>query len=221
MDPDALTRRSTRAFTLAWASLSAFWGLIVLSVVAGAVLTREAQWWRLALSHFGALGERSMLAYDGLNLAASAAMFVLAFALPIACEPLERSGRLRRGARIGLGVVAGLLGACLVLVALLPTNLPGPSGPTVHLVHDYAGWNAAIIPGVSMLLVMWAVRGLSPRFYAFTVVCLVPLVVASFLWLGAGVLAHGLAEIVVYGVIGVWMFALLAQLDRAVNALRV
>jgi len=217
MDLDSLTRRSGRAFRVASASLGAFWALIAASILAGVTIASEPYWWRPSLSHFGAQGAQSELVYDGLQVAASVALLALAIALPRACEPLEGAGRLRRWQRLGLGGVIVLLAASLATLALLPYNLGGQFGWPVYVIHNVAGWVEAIVPAASMMLLPWTLPVFSRRFYAFTWACLLPLVAVWFLFVIARILAHGLSELIAYGVLGVWSFAFLAELAHVVR----
>lgn len=214
MDQDAPSGPTGRALRVAWMSLLAFWALIAASIVSGTIIAPGPGWWRPSLSHFGAVGTRSELAYDGLQVAAACALLVLAFVLADACEPLERAGRLHHRQRLGVGVVVGVLAVALAVLAVLSYNLGGEFGWPVYVVHNVAGWAEAVVPAVSMALLPWTMPVFPRRFYVFTWACLLPLLVVWLLFVVAHVLAHGLSELIAYGVLAAWSFAFLAELQR-------
>lgn len=217
MDGHRLATSPPPQLRVAWRSLLVFWALVAASIISGVTIAPGSDWWRPSLSHFGALGTRSAWVYDGLQVAAALALLIVALALPRACEPLVRVGRLTPGQRRGLGVAIAVLAVGLAAQALLPYNLGGPLGWPVYVTHNVAGWTEAVLPAVSMALLPWAMPVFPWRFYAWTWGCLVPLLAVWLLFVVAHVLAHGLSELIAYGVLAAWSFSFVAYLRRVVS----
>jgi hypothetical membrane protein len=208
------------AFSAAWASLVAFWSLIVGSIVIANVIYPGANWYKPSLSHFGEAGAVTAFAYNGLQMIAALAMLVFAFVLTRACTPLEAAGQLRRWQRLGLGGVIGLLAVSLATIALLPYNLGGTYGWPVFVAHNIAGWTAAVAPATAIVLLPWVMPILRRGFYVFSWACLVPLLVIWYLFVFHHAIPQGITELIAYGVLAVWSFSFLAELQRAERELR-
>jgi hypothetical membrane protein len=207
-------RRS--ALRTAWVTLVLFWALVVGSIVVANLIYPGWDWYKPSLSHFGEAGAKTALAYNGMQVLAALDMAGFAIAFARACRPLERRG-LRAWARWLLGAVFGLLGVSLATLALLPYNVGGRFGWPIFVVHNVAGWTEAVAPGAAIVLLPWLMPGLRRGFYAFSWACLVPLAVVWYAFVVAHSLAHGVTEMAAYGVLGVWSFALLAEVTRALK----
>jgi hypothetical protein len=201
---------------IAWACLATFWTVIAASIVAATIIAPGAFWWRPSLSHFGAVGARSQVVYDCMQLVAAGALFGLAVALPVACAPLEAAEKITHAQRLGIGAVIGTVALPLGVLAALPYNVGGRLGWQIYVAHNVAGWAEALLPAAAMLLLPWALPVFPRRFYRLTWGFLAFLAAVWFLFVVTRVLAHGLSELIAYGTLGIWSFALVAELQRAV-----
>lgn len=212
--------RRGRALVASWLLMGAFWALIAASIIAANLISPGADWYEPSLSHFGEAGAKTAPVYNGLHVAAALVLVCLAIALPRACRPLETAGVLDRWRRLAIGLFVAILAVSLIVIALLPYNLGGRYGWPVFVAHNVAGWTEAVAPVSAMLLLPWGLPGLRRGFYVFSWTCLIPLLVAWYAFVVTHTLAHGLTELTAYGVVGIWGFALLAELTRSLRGLR-
>jgi hypothetical protein len=205
------------SLTASWALLATFWLFVAASIVVANLIYPGADWYKPSLSHFGEAGAITAPAYNSLQVVAALALFGVAVFLPVACRPLERAGLLGRWRRLGIGGFLALLSASLATLAVLPFNLGGPFGWPVFVIHNVAGWTEAVAPATAIAVLPWAMPVFRRGFYAFSWACLLPLAIIWYAFVWAHVLAHGLTELIAYGIVGVWGFAVLAELTRALR----